>query len=137
MVCTQIQPIIGIANWKNENTPAIPHMRRNFMQGSFKPFAKDTENASIASPAPSAMLIIKNPKSICFLRSFFFFANKNPRAAKPHTVHNIEKEYTTGMPRKYKSRDLRQARSVTSMLTCYAKGARYSLIEYFVGMIIP
>jgi hypothetical protein len=52
----------------------MPHILLVPIQGSFNPFARDTENASIARPAPSAMLITKNPKSIK-ISSFLFFSS--------------------------------------------------------------
>ena len=62
IVCTQIQPSIGIRNWKNEKTPAIRHILLRFILGSFIPFASDTENASIARPIPKSILLKKNTK---------------------------------------------------------------------------
>jgi hypothetical protein len=50
---------MGIRNWKNAYTPAIPHMRLRRMQGSRSAFAQETEKASIASPIPSSMLLRK------------------------------------------------------------------------------
>ena len=43
--------------------PATPAIFGFFIVGSFSPFARDTENASIASPVPSKMLFKKNEKS--------------------------------------------------------------------------
>ena len=60
MVCTQIQPSKGISAWKNAKTPAMVHILPTFILFSFIPFAKDTENASIASPKPNIILTMKN-----------------------------------------------------------------------------
>lgn len=59
-VWTKNHPIIGISAWKNANTPAIKIILDFFIFGSFNPFAKETEKASIAKPTPSKKLFTKN-----------------------------------------------------------------------------
>ena len=61
-VCTQNQPIKGIANWKSEKIPETPSILFLPIVGSLSPLAKETENASIASPTPSIILVKKNEK---------------------------------------------------------------------------
>ena len=73
MVDTQNQPIIGITNWKRAKTPAIRHILLCFILGSCRPFAIETEKASIARPTPKSVLLKKKlkPSSIyIFLLSF-------------------------------------------------------------------
>ena len=60
MVWTQTQPIRGIRHWKMENMPAILHILFFFIFVSFRPFARETEKASMARPAPRKMLFKKN-----------------------------------------------------------------------------
>ena len=67
-MCTQIQPAMGISAWKPANTPAMAHILRWRICGSFRPLAMDTENASIARPTPSRMLLKKNTK-LKFIRT--------------------------------------------------------------------
>ena len=59
---TQTQPIIGIANWKAANVPAIRFLRPCFISGSARPFTIETEKASMASPTPRSILFMKNAK---------------------------------------------------------------------------
>ena len=61
-VWTHTQPIMGMANWKKANTPAMPVMRPLPMQGSLRPLARDTEKASMARPTPNSALLKKNIK---------------------------------------------------------------------------
>ena len=56
MVDTHTQPMTGMANWNAAKMPAIPHILCVFILGSFRPLARETEKASIASPTPSIML---------------------------------------------------------------------------------
>ena len=72
MVWTQIHPVMGIRAWKAANTPAMPSIRRRDMWGSLRPLARDTENASIASPIPSSTLLKKNRIFHCMFVSPFF-----------------------------------------------------------------
>ena len=60
IVCTQTYPIIGMNAWKKAKVKAIRISFFFVILHSFNPFAKETENASIARPIPSAMLLIKN-----------------------------------------------------------------------------
>ena len=59
---THSQPAMGISAWKPAKTPATRHILRRDIRGSFRPFASDTEKASMASPTPSKMLLKKNAK---------------------------------------------------------------------------
>ena len=72
MVWTQTHPVMGIRAWKAANTPAMPSIRRRDMRGSLRPLARDTENASIASPTPSSTLLKKNRIFHCMFVSPFF-----------------------------------------------------------------
>ena len=63
-VWTQTQPSIGIKNWNSANVPAMAQARPRDILGSFRPFASDTENASMARPTPSKILLKKNTTSI-------------------------------------------------------------------------
>lgn len=58
-VLTSTQPIKGIKNWKNPNVLAIPIAFGNFIFWLHKPFARETEKASIASPSPKSKLLRK------------------------------------------------------------------------------
>ena len=42
MVCTQIQPVMGITAWNTPKVPAILHMVPLPILGSCRPFAVDT-----------------------------------------------------------------------------------------------
>lgn len=81
-ILTQIQPINGIANWKNPKTPAISVIFLFFMYGSCRPFASETEKASMARPAPRRRLLRKSQKLKMIPLSNT--NKKDPRARKPY-----------------------------------------------------
>ena len=70
MKCTQTHPISGIANWKKAYMPAIMIRLGTGISGSLRPFATQTEKASIARPAPSPMLFMRKNRS----RTAIFYA---------------------------------------------------------------
>ena len=64
---------------------ATPHIFLRFIFGSFKPFAIDTENASIAKPTPSSTLLKINNK----FHSIFCNLQKFLKIKKPDTAKAI------------------------------------------------
>ena len=62
MVWTQIQPVMGITAWNTPKVPAMMYIRFTDILGSCRPFAIETENASMARPTPSRALLRKNKK---------------------------------------------------------------------------
>ena len=119
IVDTHIQPIMGMANWNTENTSATPQVFPLFMPGSFRPLARDTEKASIASPTPSRMLLKKNAK----LKSIFVppCDKKSGCGTTTPGVGAKEKDSMYGCPSIHESRKLKQASPLGSMLTCHVR----------------
>ena len=105
---TKSRPAIGIRNWKKANVPEIRNRLPRFISGSASPLARETENASIASPAPSRALLKKNKKShIKTLANHARVNKRNKRADR-----RIAKDVIL------KSRNLKQARSNESQPLC-------------------
>ena len=61
----------GIANWKSEKMPATPHILRVPMQGSFSPFARDTEKQLIGGKFLKAFEVVE--KELPFVKKIFLF----------------------------------------------------------------
>lgn len=62
MVWTQIQPAMGIKNWKPPKVVAMRSRLFLLITGSSKALAMETEKASMARPAPRARLLTKKRK---------------------------------------------------------------------------
>ena len=121
-------------------------MRPLFIAGSFSPFAMDTENASIARPTPSRMLlmtktifhsIVSSPPSVPGNRKTQ--TQRLPCLSIQSKIKSVQgRTHAQKLCVSHESRILKQARPAVSMLTCCMpdRHACYSLKRCVVFCLV-
>ena len=122
---------MGMSAWKKAKSPAMPHILRVLILGSLRPFARETANASMASPTPSMMLVKKKLKSGCILITPLCY-KKSEYGEKPYSEIKIKDKIDSmhSFPVIHESRNLKQARPKGQYVDLLRINARYSLMGF-------